>query len=186
MTNYDLVSGAPAVVRGNGATYTGSALRLPGGTTGNVAMSAMAAYIDLPNGILSSQTNITMEIWAAPQSAQNWARIIDFGNSSAGELAGNPGDPAPGTTSQTDGLTLTACIGTDITQQRFKAVHSSSTLHGNTTLATIAGVQHHYAITFTDGAGVYASEGGRWQWYRDGDPAAYFETRTIISPPFRT
>lgn len=30
-TNLDLVSGVPAVVRGNGATYTGSALRIPGG-----------------------------------------------------------------------------------------------------------------------------------------------------------
>jgi fibronectin-binding autotransporter adhesin len=173
--NYDLVSGAPAVVRGNGAIYTGNALRLPGGTTGNVAMSSMAAYIDLPNGILSSQTNITIEIWAAPQSAKNWARIMDFGNSSAGELAGNPTDPAPGTTSQTDGIMLTADIGTDLTQQRFEAPHNGTTYTVNSALATTAGVLHHYAITFTDGAGIYGTNGGRWQWYRDGDSAGFLD-----------
>ncbi len=157
-TNYDLVSGAPAVVRGNGARYTGNALRLPGGTTGNMAMNSMAAYIDLPDGILSSQTNITIEIWATPQSAQNWARIMDFGNSSIGEIAGNPGDAAPGTTSQTDGIMLTAAIGTDLTQQRFEAKRNGSTYTVDSALATTAGVQHHYAITFTDGAGAYGTK----------------------------
>lgn len=180
-TNYDLVSGAPAVVRGNGATYTGSALRLPGGTTGNVAMNSMAAYIDLPNGILSSQTNITIEIWATPLSAQNWARIMDFGNSSIGEIAGNPGDSAPGTTSQTDGLTLTACIGTDLNQQRFEAVHGGVSTTLNSALSTTAGVQHHYAITFTDGAGGYGSNGGRWQWYRDGFSVGFLDVSNHLS-----
>jgi hypothetical protein len=59
-TNYDLVSRAAAVVRGTGATYTGTALRIPGGTTGNVAVNSMSAYIDLPNGIISSRTNLTI------------------------------------------------------------------------------------------------------------------------------
>jgi hypothetical protein len=67
-TNYDLISGAPAVVRGNGATYIGSALRIPGGSTGNVAMNSMSAYIDLPNGIIS------WTLGAARSLAMDWER----------------------------------------------------------------------------------------------------------------
>lgn len=188
-TNYDLVSGAPAVVRGNGATYTGSALRIPGGTTGNVAMSSMSAYIDLPNGIISSQTNITIEIWATPLSAPNWARILDFGRTTEagdglgapGEYTGAPSDPAPGTTSQSDGIMLTADIGTDITQQRFEARHNGAIVTFNSTLATTAGVQHCYAITFTDGAGAYSTNGGRWQWYRDGVVAGLLDVSNHLA-----
>jgi len=188
-TNYDLVSGAPAVVRGNGATYTGSALRIPGGTTGNVAMSSMAAYIDLPNYILSSQTNITIEIWATPLSAPNWARIMDFGRctnagdglGAPGEFTGNPSDPAPGATAQSDGLTLTACIGTDITQQRFESPHNGFVVTADANLATTPGVQHYYAITFTDGAGSFGTNGGRWEWFRDGDPVTFLDVSNHLA-----
>ena len=182
-TNYDLVSAAPAVVRGNGATYTGGALRIPGGTTGNVAMNSMSAYIDLPNGIISSQTNLTIEIWATPLSAPSWARIIDFGRTTeagdglgaAGEYTGTPGTAAPGSTSSSDGIMLSSSIGTDINQQRFEAKLNGSAVTLNSALATTAGVQHHYAITFTDGAGTNGSAGGRWQWYRDGDSVGFLD-----------
>jgi len=180
-TNYDLVSAAPAIVRGNGATYTGNALRIPGGTTGNTAADSIAAYIDLPNGIISSQTNLTIEIWATPLSAPNYARIFDFGRTVqagdgvSGEWTGLPGTSAPGTTSSYDDITLSAANGTNITQQRFEAKLAgvATTLDAN--LATTAGVQHHYAITFTDGAGAAGTNGGRWQWFRDGDPVAYLD-----------
>ena len=176
-TNYDLVSGAPAVVRGNGATYTGSALRIPGGTPGNVAMSSMSAYIDLPNGIISSQTNLTIEVWATPLSAPNWARILDFGRcTESGDGLGAPGeytgaisDPAPSSTTGYDEVLLSCANGSaDITQQRFMVGINGSFSTLDSSLATTAGVQHHYAITFTDGAGSYTTNGGRWQWYRDG------------------
>ena len=55
----DEVAAAPATIRGTGATFTGDAVRLPGGTTGNVAANSIAAYIDLPNGIISSLTILT-------------------------------------------------------------------------------------------------------------------------------
>ncbi|MEK7780195.1 MAG: M12 family metallo-peptidase [Verrucomicrobiota bacterium] len=78
-TIVDAVSSSNAVVRGVGATFTGKALRIPGGTTGNTAANSISAYIDLPNGIISARTNLTIEIWATPLSAPNWARIADFG-----------------------------------------------------------------------------------------------------------
>ncbi len=188
-TNFDSVSNAPAIVRGNGATYTGSALRIPGGTTGNVAMSAMSAYIDLPNGIISSQTNVTIEIWATPLSAPSWARILDFGRTdlagdglgATGEYTGAASDPAPGTTAAYTDIMLTADIGTDITQQRFEARLAGTATTFNSTLATTASVQHHYAITFTDGIGAYTNQGGRWQWFRDGYPVGLVDVNVHLA-----
>lgn len=188
-TNYDLVSGAPAIVRGNGATYTGNALRIPGGTTGNASVASIAAYIDLPNHILSSQTNITIEVWATPRSVQNWGRILDFGRTTeagdglgaAGEWTGLPGTAAPNNTSQSDGLLLSSSIGTDINQQRFETRHNGTVYTVDTGLATTAGVQHHYAITFTDGLGAFGSAGGRWQWYRDGDIVEFLDVSNHLA-----
>ncbi|HWC58100.1 MAG TPA: hypothetical protein VHC44_00295, partial [Verrucomicrobiae bacterium] len=187
-TNYDLVSGAPAVVRGNGATYTGNALRIPGGTTGNASVASISAYIDLPNHIISSQTNLTIEIWATPLSAKNWGRILDFGRTTeagdglgaSGEWTGLPA-AAPNNTSQSDGVMLSFSIGTDLTQQRFEARHNGTVYTIDTALPTTAGVRHHYAITFTDGAGVYGSAGGRWQWYRDGDIVEFLDVSNHLS-----
>ena len=183
-TNYDLVAGAPAIVRGNGATYTGGALRLPGGTTGNVAMSSMAAYLDLPNGIVSAQTNITIEIWATPLSAPSWARILEFGScagagdglGAAGEYTGAPGDPAPGSTSANQGIVLTATEGSSLNSQRLEGRYNATNVFDfDAALATTAGVPHYYAITFKDGAGTNGSAGGRLQWYRDGYNAGWVD-----------
>ena len=181
-TNFDLVSGAPAIVRGNGAAYTGTALRIPGGTTGNTAADSIAAYIDLPNGIISSQTNLTIEIWATPLSVPSYARIFDFGRTVqggddgiTGEYTGLPGTPAPGATQSSDDILLSAAVGTDITKQRLEAKLNGTATTLDANLTTTAGVQHHYAITFTDGMGSYATNGGRWQWYRDGDAVAYLD-----------
>ncbi len=180
-TNFDLVSGAPAIVRGIGATYTGKALRIPGGTTGNTAANSISAYIDLPNGIISARTNLTIEIWATPLSAPNWARILDFGrtteagNGAAGEWTGSPGSAAPGGTSSSDDIMLSAAINTDINSQRFEAKLNGTATTLDAGLATTAGVQHHYVLTFADGAGSFGSGGGRWQWFRDGDAVAYLD-----------
>lgn len=183
-TNFDLVSGAPAIVRGNGAVYTGKGVRIPGGTTGNVPMNSMAAYIDLPNGIISAHTNITIEIWAVLLSAQNWSRIFDFGRTiqpgdglgAPGEYTGLPGTPAPGVTQSSDNIMLSGCIGTDINQQRFEARLNGGTQYRiDSGLSTSTGVLHLYTVTFTAGLGAYGSTGGRWQWYRDGYPIGYLD-----------
>jgi autotransporter-associated beta strand protein len=186
-TNLDLISGAPAIVRGVGATYTGKALRIPGGTTGNTAANSIAAYIDLPNGIISSRTNITIEIWATPLSAPNWARILDFGrtteagNGAPGEWTGLPGTPAPGGTSSSDDIMLSAAIGTDINAQRFEAKLNGAATTLDSGIATAAGVPQHYAITFTDGVGAFGAAGGRWQWFRDGDAVAYLDVSNHLT-----
>ena len=68
----DSVANAQGFVRGGGATFSGTALTLPGATNGNQTPAAISAYVDLPNGIISSKTNLTVEVWAAQTARRNW------------------------------------------------------------------------------------------------------------------
>jgi hypothetical protein len=84
----DSVSSANGVVRGAGASATANELVLPGGS------SLTQAYVDLPNGIVSSLTSATFEAWYTISSVQSWARVWDFGSTTAdpsGELMGPGG-----------------------------------------------------------------------------------------------
>lgn len=188
-TNYDVVSSAPAVVRGNGATCLGDAIRLPGGTTGNAAADSIAAYIDMPNGMVSVRTHITIEVWANVRSAQNWGRFLDFGRTvqagdglgAPGEWTGTPGTPAPGTTSGSDELLLTSANGTDLGQQRFSAALNGAAVTVDSALASAATVRHHYTVSFADGDGVHGANGGRWRWYRDGEYITHLDVNWHLS-----
>jgi autotransporter-associated beta strand protein len=164
--------GALATVRGQGATYTGSGLRIPGGTTGNTAANSIAAYIDLPNGLFSSLPNFTIEIWATPQSAKNWMRVIEIGRTTqagdglgaAGEYTGGPGSPAPGATDASDVIGLSAVTWTgSLDDQRLIAGVNGANQIADSNLATTAGQIQHYAITFTD-----TPAGGTVKWFRNG------------------
>ncbi|MEY4488458.1 MAG: hypothetical protein RIQ79_966 [Verrucomicrobiota bacterium] len=181
----DQVTGtALAVVRGVGATFTGTGLRIPGGGTGNLAASSIPAYIDLPNGILSSNTNVTIEVWATPLSAPNWARILDFGRTvqagdglgASGEYTGTPGSAAPGTTQSSDDIMLSADVGTNLSAQRFESKLDGTAVSLDAGLPTVAGVPHHYVITYASNG-----SGGRWQWFRDGDAVAYLDVSYPLS-----
>jgi Concanavalin A-like lectin/glucanases superfamily/Bacterial Ig-like domain (group 2) len=98
----DVIGGADGMVQGiyGGATagFTGTKLTLAGGS------SASAAYVDLPNGLVSSlSTNnggpgkITIEGWVTVTGSQGWERLFSFGNNTAGEISG-PGGAFNGTT----------------------------------------------------------------------------------------
>ena len=154
-TLVDSVSGSALVtVQGNGATFTGTGLRIPGGAAGGGA-----AYLQLPSGIVSGYTNVTIELWATPLSFQNWARLLDFNNGTANYL------------------TLTMANGGGLGSQRFESMLGGSAVTLDSGLPTTAGVPHHYAITFADnGAG-----GGRWTWYRDGDAVAWLDVPYTLS-----
>ncbi|MEX1049345.1 MAG: autotransporter-associated beta strand repeat-containing protein [Akkermansiaceae bacterium] len=142
----DSIGGSAQVsVLGNGATFTGSGLLIPGGTSGSGA-----AYLRLPPGTVSAYTNLTMEIWATPRSMRTWARIFDFNN-------GN-----------TNYLTLTSAVGTNFSNQRFGSVVAGTTVELDSALPTVPGVLHHYAITFTS----TGASSGRWTWFRNGDEVA--------------
>ncbi|MES2923994.1 MAG: autotransporter-associated beta strand repeat-containing protein [Verrucomicrobiota bacterium] len=155
----DSVSGAnPATVLGTGATYTGKALRLPGGTG-----ASGAAYLELPSGLVSPYTDVTVEVWATPLSARNWARILEFNDNSANNY-----------------VMLTSSIGNDLNAQRFESKVGGATVTLGSGIPTVAGVPHLYTISFkNNGAG-----GGRWQWYRDGDAIAFLDVAyTLATAP---
>ena len=178
--------GNALTVRGVGAAFTGTGLRLPGGTTGNTAANTIAAYLDLTNGILSSLTNLTLEIWATPLSGQAWERLFSFGQMSgsgdglgaAGEWTGAPGTPAPGVTTAVSELGLAlAESGASLATEGLIAVSGSVASSTNLSVSTAAGTRHYYAITFQDGVGAYGANGGRITCYRDddGNPASVLD-----------
>ncbi len=74
----DSVGGAHGVLLG-GAVISGGA----------VVLNGNGAYVDLPNGLVSALSSITIETWLTDNSSGTWSRICDFGNSTGGE--GVPG-----------------------------------------------------------------------------------------------
>jgi regulation of enolase protein 1 (concanavalin A-like superfamily) len=70
----DSIGGAHGVLQG-GATISGGAVVLDGNND----------YVDLPNGIVSTLTNVTFETWLTDNGSGNWSRILDFGFSTGGE-----------------------------------------------------------------------------------------------------
>ena len=189
----DSVGNAVATVRGIGAQFSGTTLSLPGTTNGNQSPSLISAYIDLPNGIISSKTHLTVEIWATPLSYQQFQRLFDFGRiAQAGDGLGAPGEitglasTAPGTTSSYEGFTLTLSRNTagNVNEQRFETrlngVGAGDTTGqygiADTNVATTVGTEYHYVLTFQSGVGAFAATGGRASWYRNGVLVAALDT----------
>ncbi|BCU77168.1 LamG-like jellyroll fold domain-containing protein [Luteolibacter sp. LG18] len=178
----DSISGANATLRGNGSTFTGTAVKLTGTTTGNRSGGFISGYIDLPNGIISSKTNLSVEIWATPHSAKNYSRLFDFGRvtgagyggGAAGEIIDVTGNGAtPGATTSSDSLLVSFAVGTSLNQQRMEARLDGGTANYiDSTLATTANTEYYYVFTFEDGVGTYGSSGGRITWYRNGTQVA--------------
>ena len=174
MTFADSISGVVATVRGNGATLTGTSLLLPGTTTGGYANTSISAYLDLPNGIISSKTNLTIEIWATVFSSKSWQRLFDFGSMAAGDGLGAPGEwtgvIGPNNSSSSDDLTLAVQSGAALSNSPLaeSRYHAGAEYQATSTLSTAAGTRYHFVLTFTDGAGTFGSSGGQIAWYRNG------------------
>lgn len=185
----DSVEGKPLTVRGQGATLNGSAIVLPGTTNGNQTAASVSAYLDLPNGLISSRTHLSVEIWAAPITAKAWQRLFDFGNmAGAGDGLGATGEwtgglaTAPGTTTASDQFALTLAVNSDLNTHRlYGRLNYAGPSNGNyyveSTQATTAGQLYHYVVTFENGVGTYGSAGARETWYRNG-----FQIGTVDVP----
>ena len=78
----DEIGGADGIIVGGNGMWTGTALTLPGGP----GETADAAYVDLPNGLLSPHDHVTFEAWYTLRSEQAWGRIWDFGSTEGGEV----------------------------------------------------------------------------------------------------
>ncbi len=58
-----------------------------GALTGDGKLNLLGAsgFVDLPNGIISSLSNVTLEAWVTWNGGSQWQRIFDFGSNSGGE-----------------------------------------------------------------------------------------------------
>lgn len=101
-----------------------------------------ADYVSFPSRRLDGLSNLTIEVWATPNAAQNWGRVIDIGD---------------GVTPDTSFL-LSFSQGADLNLQRLEFKPAGT---ADSALPTTAGVQHHYVVTWDQGAGTCS-------WYRDG------------------
>ncbi|MDB6132284.1 MAG: Ig domain protein group 2 domain protein [Verrucomicrobiales bacterium] len=153
----DVVAGTAfdAIIRGTGATSDGSGVTLPGGGNTNDV-----PYVDLPNGLLSSQKAVTLVGWVTVHSpSANWSRFFDFGSSTNGEV------PPNAIGNGTDYFAYTAQRGAEMNQQRFtirKDPIGESLYDPNQ--ETIIDQQIFYAAT-ADSSSV---TGSVYNLYRDG------------------
>src|SRR5271157_1347166 len=73
-TVHDSVGGANGTLP-NGGTFTGSQLQFQGG---------LLEYVNLPAGILSSYTAVTIDAWATTGTLPTYCFFYGFGNTDAG------------------------------------------------------------------------------------------------------
>lgn len=165
----DSIGGANGEIIGAGGSWTGTALRLPGGD----GATADAAYVDLPNGLLSAHDHVTFEAWYTVNDVQNWGRIWDFGSTLNGEITST----ITGASEGLDYFIHAPNQGTDLNLQRTSVRNNDAAtladgkgpVDGNeeatdTALASMVGQQYHVAGIWTsDGNG-----GGQLTVYRDG------------------
>jgi uncharacterized repeat protein (TIGR03806 family) len=175
----DVIAGAPCVIVGTGATRSSTAVTLPGSSGGNVATTSISAYLDLPNGIVSSKTDLTVEIWATVVASRTWQRLFDFGRmntSGTGEITNSAAAPGAGTASS-DNLMLSVSANGNLNDQRLAArLDGAAELGVNNSISTTAGTPYHYVLTFQAGVGSNPATGGRLTWYRNGAQVATLDT----------
>lgn len=154
----DSMGTAHGVVLGSGAALTGSRLVLAGGP------STAAAYVDLPNGLLSSLSAhnsgagaISIEGWARVTGNRKWSRIFDFGSTDVGggvggELAG-PGGGGSGM----DSFLMTAQNNAEVNLRR---VHVRNREDGAGASQQLADFGHftynrdfHFVVTWREATG---------------------------------
>ena len=163
----DSANAADGVIIGNGAIFTGSAINLPGGAGGSTA-----AYVDLPNGLLSTHNTVTFEAWFTVETTTDaWGRVWDFGSSAGGEVPGSGG----GGEGQ-DYFMYAPMQGTDINLQRNAlrnldpltlgtgtAPVNGAEIDNDPNLPSALGVEYHIATVWEP-----AGAGGTMTTYRDG------------------
>ena len=129
----DSVGGADGVVMGDpdDSSFNGTQLSLVGGG------SDVAPYVDLPNGLISGLTDMTVESWVTIEGIQNWSRIWDFGSSDPGGEDGeveDVGDTNGGGTAGLDYIFLSASRAENSIQHRVELRNEDPAGGGATTI----------------------------------------------------
>ncbi|HEX2476450.1 MAG TPA: LamG-like jellyroll fold domain-containing protein [Lacipirellulaceae bacterium] len=141
--------------------------------------NAVGAFIDLPNGIISSAVNngdfgeVSLEIWLTTQQNRNWAEAYSFGVSVGGENMANEGDTyvalIPQSGIATPDFRATTRDGT--VDQEVPLIGSASPLP--------AGVKHHvvYALNHND---TTAGPNGTGRLYLNGTEVGNAQIATFL------
>lgn len=53
--------------------------------SGSLVLDGTSGYVNLPNGLISGISSITVETWVTDFGSRSWARVFDFGDSAQGE-----------------------------------------------------------------------------------------------------
>lgn len=91
----DVIGGADAtLMNGTGSAVIADGQAILGNTGSQNSNNATAGdYIDLPNGIISPLTQMTLECWTTWDGTDAiWQRVYDMGTSNGGEDVSNAGD----------------------------------------------------------------------------------------------
>lgn len=173
---YDSVGDGHGQVLGDGATWEPGQLLLPGGA------SDVAAYVDLPNGIISrvganggGSGRITIEGWVTVQGGGGWTRIFDFGSNAPGGAEGEitgPGETNAGGTNGLDYLVLTGYRGDETNTRRLEWAERDPADLGASILDfnhTNFNTQVHFVVTFDEATDTL-------RYYEDGTLIGTFTT----------
>lgn len=112
-----------------------------------------ADFVQFPARRLDGLTDMTLEVWATPNAARNWSRVVDVGDGL--------------TTTPEDSFLLSFSQGMDLNAQRLEFQPAGGT--SDSQLPTVIGTQYHYVVTWDSNA-------GRVNWYRDGAIVGGFDT----------
>ncbi len=85
---YSFTSNASDSIGAANGTLQGGAVI----TNGAVALDGASGFVDLPNNLLTNYNSVSFEAWVTDNGSGTWARIWDFGNSTAGEGASGTGN----------------------------------------------------------------------------------------------
>ena len=164
----DRAGGAHGVVRGDGATTTGTGVQLPGGH------QSSAPYIDLPNHLISPLRQVTIEGWLTVNTlGSQWGHVFTFGSSEPGGASGEvfgPGNANGGGEQGLDYITLTSSIETNYQAQRLAVRNADPGGSGigefsrDSNSATVAGQPIHFAVTVDNATPGLMTV----RYYRDG------------------
>lgn len=150
----DSVGTSHGVIRGSGWSRPAGQVSLPGGSSAN------SPYIDLPNGLISTLDEVTIEGWMTINGSQSWSRVFDFGTGTAGEIIA-PGGSATGT----EYLLISAQNGTDQTVKRLSMKDNNVEQYVDVGDTVANGQQFHFAV-------VYDADGNNGQpqvrYYKNG------------------
>ena len=152
----DTVSGADGEIKGDGFSWNHGKLTLDGGDKDS------AAYVDLPNGLVSGLNSTSIEMWVTVDGETPfWPRVFDFGSTTIGEIDGPGGGAYRGDGS----IFFSAGVWHIFDQQAFsisipgEEVDLDANLYAD--IETKFHVPYHALVTFDGDTGIQ-------RYYRDG------------------